>query len=76
MADIDFSKYTAAQLTAMAEVLESFDRDAWRADILENGLCTAPSDVDKALYDITIAIVGKQDNPIIGTTHTARLARD
>ena len=45
-------KYTQSQLDAVIEVLKSFDVKEWTEDIMENGLCGAPSEVQYLLEHV------------------------
>ena len=45
-------KYTQSQLDAVIEVLKSFDVKEWVDDIMENGLCSAPSEVQYLLEHV------------------------
>ncbi len=45
-------KYTKSQLDAVIEVLKSFDVKELTEDIMENGLCGAPSEVQYLLEHV------------------------
>ncbi len=45
-------EYTQSQLDAVIEVLKSFDVKEWVNDVMENGLCGAPSEVQYLLEHV------------------------
>jgi len=54
-------EYTESQLDAVIEVLKSFDVKEWTDDIMENGLCGAPSEVQYLLEHVMRVRSGEVD---------------
>lgn len=56
---IDFSKFSKPQLEAVLEVLSTLDTEEYYADIMEYGLCSAHTDIERLRKQVSDALAKK-----------------